>query len=128
VAKRHLQLALMMIAGIFVGAFFASRPLAQGSPPAYAVIDVTEITDLEAFNKVLAGTPLGLVPFGGRYVVRTDNPTPLEGIPPKRFVVIAFDTVERAQRWSMSAPVKEVNAVRSQSAKWRSFIVEGLPH
>jgi uncharacterized protein (DUF1330 family) len=126
--KRNLQLALVLCLGMLVGASFAGGPRAQGTPPAYAVIDVTEVTDLGAFNKVLTGTPLGLVPFGGRYVVRTDKLVPLEGVPPKRFVVIAFDTVERAQRWSTSTPVKEINAIRSQSAKWRAFIAEGLPH
>jgi uncharacterized protein (DUF1330 family) len=48
--------------------------------------------------------------------------------PPKRFDVIAFDTIERVQRWSASAPVKEVNALRSKGANWRALIVEGLPH
>jgi len=42
--------------------------------------------------------------------------------------VIAFDTMDRAQRWSASAAVKENNAIRSRAAKWRSFLVEGPLH
>jgi uncharacterized protein (DUF1330 family) len=126
--KRNLQVLLALCVGIIVGALLAGGPRAQGTPPAYAVIEIAEITDQEAFSKVLTGTPLGLVPFGGRYLARTDNAVQLEGAPPKRFVLIAFDTVERAQRWSTSTPVKEINGTRSQAAKWRAFIVEGLPH
>ena len=125
---RNLQVLLALCVGIFVGAFSAAGPRAQGTAPAYAVIEIAEVTDQEAFSKVLTGSPIGLVPFGGRYLARTDKAVPLEGVPPKRFVVIAFDTLDRAQRWSTSAPVKEINAARSQAAKWRAFIVEGLPH
>ena len=83
--------------------------------------------DADTFNKVLQSTPIGLVPYNGRYLIRSDKIVPLEGAPPKRFVVIAFDTLERAQRWSASSPVKETNAIRRSAATWRSFLVEGLP-
>jgi uncharacterized protein (DUF1330 family) len=32
--------------------------------------------------------------FGGKYIIRTDKITNLDGTPPARFVVIAFDGVE----------------------------------
>jgi uncharacterized protein (DUF1330 family) len=42
--------------------------------------------------------------------------------------VIAFDTVERALRWSESDPAKELAAMRNRAAKSRTFIVEGFGH
>jgi uncharacterized protein (DUF1330 family) len=122
------QFALALSLGAVIGGAIVTGLKAQGTPAAYAVIDVTEVTDPQTFNTVLASTPVGLVPYGGRYVIRTDKVIALEGAPPKRFVVIAFDTVDRAQRWSVSAPVKEINAIRSRAAKWRAFIVEAIPH
>ena len=57
-----------------------------------------------------------------------DKVTAVIGSAPKRYVVIAFDSLERARRWSDSAPAKELDAIRSRAAKSRTFIVEGLAH
>ena len=64
--------------------------------------------------------------FKGRYVMRTKKITSLDGIAPKRFVVIAFDGVETAKAWSNSAAQKEIDSLRTQSSKSRSLIVEGI--
>ena len=119
--------ALALVAGIAVGAALVGRVSAQ-VPLVYAIIDISEIADPEAYNAILNNAPAGLVAFGGRYVIRTDKITALAGVPPKRFVVIAFDNVDRARRWSESAPAKELDATRSRVAKWRSFLVDGYFH
>lgn len=64
--------------------------------------------------------------FGGHFVVRTENITPLDGVAPKRFLLIAFDTIEKAKAWDASAAMKEVNEVRIQTTKSRSFIVDEM--
>jgi uncharacterized protein (DUF1330 family) len=114
--------------GIAVGAAAVTRVSAQGTAGAFAIIDITEITDPDAYRSILANAPAGLVPFGGRYIIRTDKVNPLTGSPPKRYVVIAFDTLERAQRWSDSTAAKQLEAVRNRAAQSRSFIVEGFGH
>jgi uncharacterized protein (DUF1330 family) len=62
---------------------------------------------------------------GGHYVVRSQSFTPLDGNPPERLIIIAFDSVEKAQAWRNSAAVKEVTAARIKSTNSLSFIVEG---
>jgi uncharacterized protein (DUF1330 family) len=119
---------LAQLVGMAMGAAAVTGVLAQGPPAAYAIIDVTEIIDPDAYGAILTGAPAGLVPFGGRYLIRSDKITALTGTAPKRYVVIAFDSLERAQRWSDSAPAKELAAMRNRAAKSRSFIVEGLAH
>jgi len=64
--------------------------------------------------------------FGGRYLVRTEEITALDGTAPKRFVIIAFDDAEKAKGWYKSPPQQQVNSVRSKATKSRSFIVEGM--
>jgi uncharacterized protein (DUF1330 family) len=51
-----------------------------------------------------------------------------DGTPPKRFVIIGFDNVEKAKAWDASAAQKEVNDIRMKNTKSRSFIVavEGM--
>lgn len=119
---------LALLVGIVIGAAAVTGVSAQGSPGAYAIIDIAEITDPDAYSAILANAPAGLVPFGGRYVIRSDKITAVIGSAPKRYVVIAFDSLERARRWSDSAPAKELDAIRSRAAKSRTFIVEGLAH
>jgi uncharacterized protein (DUF1330 family) len=64
-----------------------------------------------------------LAGFGGRYVVRSQTLTAVEGVAPKRFVIIAFDTPEHAKAW---AEQPNPRAIRAKTTKSRSFIVEGV--
>jgi uncharacterized protein (DUF1330 family) len=63
---------------------------------------------------------------GGHYVVRTQKITSLDGTPPQRFIMLAFDSVEKAQAWSDSAATKEVTAARIKTTDSLSFMVEGF--
>ncbi len=52
----------------------------------------------------------------------------LEGDPPHgRFVVIAFDSLEKAQAWYDSPAYRELRPIRHRSATSRVFILEGPP-
>jgi uncharacterized protein (DUF1330 family) len=64
-----------------------------------------------------------LAGFGGKYVVRSQNITAVEGVAPKWFVVIEFDTPEHAKAWSETPDTK---SIRAKTTKSRSSIVEGL--
>jgi uncharacterized protein (DUF1330 family) len=126
---RPLSLGLAMLAGIALGAMAIKGLNAQTKPPAYVVIDITEINDPEGFKAVTssaATSPAGTDALGGRYIIRTATPTALDGTPPKRFVVIAFDSKEKAQGWADSPEMKEVNAIRNRTTKSSAFIVEGF--
>ena len=65
--------------------------------------------------------------FGGKFIIRTDKITTLDGTPPARFVVIAFDSMDKANAWNASAAQQEVNAIRTQTTNSRAFIVESMP-
>ena len=64
--------------------------------------------------------------LGGRYITRTENITALDGTPPKRFIVIQFDSVEKAKAWNATPQMAEINAIRAKATKSRSFVVEGM--
>jgi uncharacterized protein (DUF1330 family) len=65
--------------------------------------------------------------FGGKFIVRSDHITASDGTPPKRFVIIAFDSQEKAKAWDASAAQKEVTAIRMKNSTSRQFFVEGMP-
>jgi uncharacterized protein (DUF1330 family) len=118
-----------MLAGIGLGATAIKGLNAQSKSPAYVVVDIAEITDPDGFKAVTTSTatsPAATAALGGRYIIRTATTTALDGIPPERLVVIAFDSKEKAQSWSDSLETKNITAIRERTTKSISFIVEGF--
>jgi uncharacterized protein (DUF1330 family) len=126
---QRIALGLAMLAGVAIGATAVNGLHAQGkAPSAYAVVEINEITDPEGF-KVVTQRPTAstaTVMQGGHYITRTDKITALDGTAPNRYVIIAFDSVEKAQAWNNSADQQKINAIRDKTTKSRSFIVEGM--
>jgi uncharacterized protein (DUF1330 family) len=123
------KLALTLLAGVALGAAAIQGLHAQAKPPAVVIVDISDITDPEGFKAIPASpatSPSGVAAQGGRYITRTDKITAFDGTPPKRFIVIAFDSVEKANAWNDSASQKEINAIRAKTTKSRSFVVEGM--
>jgi uncharacterized protein (DUF1330 family) len=125
-----MQVGLTLLAGVAIGAVAVEVLHAQATPPSYVVTDIAEISDPEGF-KVVSQRPQAeaaarVQQAGGRYITRTDKITALDGAPPKRMIIIAFDSLEKAQAFNNSQGQKEINAIRTKTTKSRSFIVQGL--
>jgi uncharacterized protein (DUF1330 family) len=114
-----------VVVGIIIGAAAVSALNAQGKGPgAYAVVDISEIGDPATFKTLLPKAGQANDQFGGKFVARTENIVALDGTPPKRFVVIAFDSMDKAKAWDKSPLQDEVNAIRRKSTKSRTFLVD----
>ncbi len=124
--KASYKLALTLLAGATLAAATIHGIRAQGKPLAYVVVDIADMTDAELFRTIYPKGLASVSAVNGRYIIRTEKITSLDGTAPKRFVVIAFDSVETAKAWSSSPAQKEINAIRAQLAKPRSFIAEGM--
>jgi uncharacterized protein (DUF1330 family) len=125
--KANQKLAIALVTGVVVGGGVIQGLHAQATPLAYVVVDIADITDPEGFKAILPKSgPETLAPFGGRYIIRTERITALDGTAPKRFVVIAFDSVEKAKAWKASASSKTVDAIRDKTTKSSQFLVEGM--
>jgi hypothetical protein len=79
------RLAVALVAGVAVGGSVTRELYAQATPPAYVIVDISDITDPEGFKAIppKSGSET-LAPFGGKYVIRTDKITALDGIAPRR--------------------------------------------
>jgi uncharacterized protein (DUF1330 family) len=121
------KIALAALAGIGIGGAAIHELHAQAKPPAYVVVAVRSIKDADAFKAGVTdkASPALVTGAGGRYVVRTQTIKSLDGPAPQRFVMLAFDSVEKAQAWSDSPAIKEITAARMKSTDSLSFIVEG---
>jgi uncharacterized protein (DUF1330 family) len=127
--KPNHKLVLGILSGIGLGVAGATTIHAQQAKvaPGYVVAEV-EVSDTATFAKYAAAVPGTLAPFNAKYLVRGGKMEAVEGDPPKqRFVVIAFDSVEKARAWEDSPAYEAIKPIRHASAKSRVFIVEGVP-
>src|SRR5450759_5273286 len=128
--KPRYVLGLSMLAGVAFGAIAVQGLNAQAKPPVYWVGDISAVTNPEGDKANTKRTTESVVAllkdFGGRYLSRTTKITARDGTAPKRFIIIAFDSAEKAKGWYNSPDQKKVNEIRMKTTKSRSFIVEGM--
>jgi uncharacterized protein (DUF1330 family) len=124
--NQRIALGLAMLAGAAFGAVAVNGLHAQGKAGAYAIVDITAVNNPDTFKTLFPIAQKALDATGGKYVIRTENITALDGTPPKRFVVVAFDSMDKAKAWHTSAETKQVDEIRAKSTNSRSFLVEGF--
>ncbi len=124
-ANRKLILAVLVGAVIGVAGETAIHARQMNVSPGYVIAEV-EVTDPATFKEYADKTPGTIAQYNGRYVIRGGKTISLEGDAPKRFVVIAFDSVEKAKAWEDSPEYEAIKPIRHKSAKSRVFIAEGL--
>jgi len=122
--KPHYALSATLVAGLAIGAALSTALRAQSTPPAYVVAEVA-IHDADVFARDYAPKVAGTVQsYGGRFLT-SGKLTALEGNAPQRFVIIAFDSVEKARAWYDSPEYKPLLAIRKNTATTTLFIAEG---
>jgi uncharacterized protein (DUF1330 family) len=125
--KTNHKLVLAVLAGVIIGvAGMAIHAQQTKTAPGYVVAEV-DVHDATTFAKYGAKVPDTLKPYNGHYLVRGGKIEGVEGTAPKdRFVVIAFDSAEKARAWENSAEYEAIKPIRHSSATSRVFIVEGV--
>ena len=94
--------------------------------PAYVIAEV-EITDAAGFQEYVSKAVPTLAPAKARIIARS-KPISKEGTAPVgEIVIVAFESLEDAQRWYSSSPYSDTIPIRQRSANTRLFIVEGEP-
>jgi uncharacterized protein (DUF1330 family) len=122
----RLGVALGLVAGMAIGVTGSRSLIAQKSSMSYVIGEITEISNQEQYSAYGARTPATIAKYGGRYLVRGGKTETLEGEPPKRIVVIAFDTPDGASRWYASPEYSAIRPIRQGATKARLFAVEGV--
>jgi len=124
--KANHKLMLTLLVGGVIGAAGASAIHARQMKmlPGYVIAEV-DVTDPATFQKYAEKAPGTIAQYGGHYVIRGGKFDSIEGDAPKRFVVIQFDSVEKAKAWEDSPEYDAIKPIRHSSAKSRVFIIEG---
>jgi uncharacterized protein (DUF1330 family) len=124
--KTNRKLILAVVIGALIGIAGATAIHARQMKmvPGYVIAEV-DVTDPGTFQKYAEKAPGTIAQYGGHYVIRGGKNTSIEGDAPKRFVVIQFDSVEKAKAWEDSPEYSAIKPIRHSSAKSRVFIIEG---
>lgn len=124
--KTNPKLMLAVLVGALIGAAGEAVIYAQQAKvlPGYVVAEV-DVTDPATFQKYAEKVPGTIAASGGHYVIRGGKFESIEGEPPKRFVMIRFESVEKAKAWEDSPAYDAIKPIRHSSAKSRVFIIEG---
>ncbi len=126
--KTNYKVAIALVAGAAISGAVIQGLHAQAKPPAYIVIPILKVNDAAAFKAGVVDRAMAaeqLKAAGGHYVIRSQKFTSIDGTPPERLVIIAFDSVEKAKAFLDTPAQKEVNAVRRKTTNSLQFIVEG---
>ena len=95
--------------------------------PAYVINDM-EITDPQRFEEYKRLSPPTVAAYGGRFLARGGEVTPLEGgWEPRRLVVLEFPSLDQAQAWLDSPEYAPARRLREISARSRMVLIEGTP-
>jgi uncharacterized protein (DUF1330 family) len=120
----QLHIASHVVASLTIGAVLTTALQAQSTPPAHVVAEVA-IHDSDAFMRDNAAKMARtLEPYFGRFLT-SGKLTALEGNVPQRFVIIAFDSVERARGLYDSPAYQQLLSIRQKTATSTLFIAEG---
>ena len=124
--KTNHKVILAVLVGALIGIAGASAIHARQMKmaPGYVIAEV-DVTDQATFQKYAEKAPGTIAQYGGHYVIRGGKFDSIEGDAPKRFVVIQFDSVEKAKAWEDSPEYDAIKPIRHSSAKSRVFIIEG---
>jgi uncharacterized protein (DUF1330 family) len=121
--KRQVQMAAAV--GIGLGlALFGAFSLAAPTRMAYVVIEIDEISDAQAFDSLKAtgiSSMIGAQMADGRYLARSEDTVPLDGVAPKAIVIISFDNESKARSYYDNS--KETTSLRMKAGKSRAFVV-----
>jgi uncharacterized protein (DUF1330 family) len=94
--------------------------------PAYVIAEV-EVTDPAGFQDYVAQAIPTLAGYNARLVARSKARSKEGTAPVGDIVVVAFDSLEEAERWYSSTAYSTVIPLRQRSANSRLFIIEGEP-
>ena len=85
-----------------------------------------EVVDADTYADYVKQAPATVAHYGGRYLVRGGEITPLTGgWNPQRMVVIEFPSMKRFNEWLTSPEYSAIAPLREQSTKGTSLVVEG---
>jgi uncharacterized protein (DUF1330 family) len=126
--RTRYAVTLAMVAGAMVGAAAMKALHAEATPPAFAIVQ-EDVRNPDAFVRDYA--PLAtkaIEDAGGTYLTRADGRmVAIDGVPPKRGIIIAFESLDKAVAAFTSPAYRDARKIGERYAKFSIYLQEGLP-
>jgi uncharacterized protein (DUF1330 family) len=121
-----------LIVGFGLGAVSVHSLHAQSKPLVYLINEI-DVTDPEGYGKEFApkaqltvtGSGARFVAIGGAAGANAKPITAIEGTPPKRMTIQAWDSMESLNKWYHGAAYQEALKIGKKYATFRRYAVEG---
>jgi uncharacterized protein (DUF1330 family) len=126
--KTHYTVTLAMLTGFGLGAAAIEGLHAQAKPPVYQIVEIDMLNQEAYLNDYVPKAQAAIKAAGGKFLAAGGKTTTIEGEPPKSRVVIQqWDSVEKVQAYRNSTAFRDLLPLCDKLAKFRSFVVEGVP-
>ena len=126
--KTHYTVTLAMLTGFGLGAAAIEGLHAQAKPPVYQIVEIDMLNQEAYLNDYVPKAQAAIKAAGGKFLAAGGKTTTIEGEPPKpRIVIQQWDSLEKVQAYRNSAAFKDLLPLRDKMAKFRSYVVEGVP-
>jgi uncharacterized protein (DUF1330 family) len=130
--RTHYTVAVAMLTGMTVGAVAVQSLQAQPKPLFYLVNEI-DVTDPEKYGKEFApraqatvkNAGARFVAIGGAAGVGAKPVHAIDGTPPKRVTIQAWDSLDALKAWHDGPEYQEALKVGRQYATFRRYAVEG---
>jgi uncharacterized protein (DUF1330 family) len=125
--KTQHAIALALLTGVGLGAAAIQGLHAQAKPPAYVIAEI-DVSDQDGYAREYqsrAAKPI-IEEGGGKLLSRGSRTISIRGEPPKRIVLFAFESLDRAQAAFAFPGYAEAYAHGEKYAKFRIYAVEGI--
>ena len=100
---------------------------AQAKPPAYVIAEI-DIMNEDAFEKeYVAPASKALIDRGAKYLARGGKTESFKGDPPKRIILLSFESLDQAKAAFSSPAFVEAATIGEKYAKFRIYAVESSP-
>jgi uncharacterized protein (DUF1330 family) len=119
-------IAAATFVGICIGAIGVEALRAQAKPPVYAVGEV-DVRDPEGYSKEYVPLARSSIKAHGGQYLAAGAATAIDGEPPKRLVIIKWDSLDQLKGWRHSPEYTKARAIGEKYATYRVFAIEGMP-
>ena len=120
------MVALSVLVGFAAGAGTVHGLHAQAQPPAYAVVEMDVQQPDEFATEFVPLAMKAVTDQHGKFLAPPGITSSIEGRPPTRAALIAFESVDRAVATFGSAAFRKARTIADKYAEFRIYAVQGV--
>ncbi len=123
--RSRYTVALSVLAGVTAGAAAVQGLHAQAKPPTYVVFEIDVQRPDEYLKEFVPLAEKAVAEAGGKFLAQTGPAAVIDGTPPRRAAVIAFENLDKARASFRTEAYKVARKTGEKYATFRIYAVEG---